>query len=481
MDHYPVISILRENQSTITLDSNNFSQDTPPATSTTLQSQNVSRTRGLITDGKVNSLLGIQRSQNQFGYWYNDELSFHPGNSLLYVRMLIQRTNSVSERVAFTFVCKIPENVLNIYQCADEANDFFNSNDAEAIRNVQHSFVQQLVFIMNNYAQDMQSATTNTNNLTAGGYLNDPTYVDARGNTGATSMYTRYIQPGNIRFVASDTATTVEQIKVVSDNVLWDPYFFFVDGECSIYNTISGSLSSGLGYRRSSFIRSGPFGATPTLVTSQNFLYTANDCNTLFYIGGPGNDTSVSDFNHQYALDYEDDITFVNFATRLGTLQAYSSSSGKQYIIPRATSLSPSKYYTIKSIEMNTDARTDTVSNNQEMGKDVVGYLPATNQNRNTWAEYNETSPSKFLFLQTNVPHMTVDYYVQDDSNQVLYAKRSNRNFNGGNIYMSYTTGQLPILDPIPLRYYGRKYTDSGARVNAGSTFVNFATAKTTS
>jgi hypothetical protein len=425
-------------------------------------------------------MIGVNASQNQFGYWYNDTLSFHPGNSLLYVRLYIWKDDG-TRFVVTTLVVKIPDSVLDIYHCEDAAADRYNMTDTTSQVATSKAFMEAIAYLLNNRAQDYYLGVSDTStNLLAGGYLGSALYPAANGVAGA--MFTDYVGPSGFSFVARESGS-LTSLDAVCTTAGWSARFFLLDNPLSLANTSSGALASGFGskvvYNPSSYSYYNLLLADKGDESSLDFF--AYPFGRPFYVPDIGtNIASLPLSAWRVFLQYFSNLTGMSFASYTEMYLLMSESvgvSGRTYIPGRPASMASSHYYLLSQTVLAGASRTEISSNNPNCnGSSISAILPFDNLNRCKWAEYEHTLKDKVVHLDPNFSNEELDTVIIDAHGKELLPMKSNPIPN----YFAYSVGQLPLRDAVLVSQYSEAgvYKDCGARVLAGSSCVNFNTAK---
>jgi hypothetical protein len=493
---------IKHSQSTITLDSK---YSNPPPVSYTNQVP-VDESTNFIQEGNtafnyqttISSLIGIQKSQNQFGYYYNDAYSFTDNSGLMIAKVFYSNTTNIgtmTDFAAFDIIMKIDPCVLQP-QVGGEGP---SSPDWALVMN---KFFYGIAYYIRMYAQSPTSvsftppATVYTPPVVAGnpngigsGFLTDPLYT--------VSFPSGFIPANMIGFdpQASTTPSTfglVPRYAEINNNGTLDSLLqiYFMDHPNTIYNNPSGAFASGFGYHV----------GVDQLNNFNNFYYVANlDRNLRPVLIDYDTYRYTTELNNNTIGAGAWDVERVNFLT--ATNLTFTSLSGpgdsrhiNRFRPPRCPTLLPSKYYTLHNEELAVGRKANYVSNNpNSITSDTVAVLPSDGNSRGEWQEYPLDIPQSFSSIDPTFSYMRQAISFLDDQGEPIYPKATRRAPYDRAItdYVAILpfVATLDMLYFLPLYWWCRpqivggtfeNYIPSLAKCPAGSSTVNFQTAIST-
>lgn len=458
------IQVQTFNQSTITLDSSTNPADFNSQSrfsDTTEQFENFDESRGWDISCTINSMIDVQRSQCQFGYWNNDEFSFNDDTSMVYWLLLLY--NNATDRwltaVMQTKLPKMPWSIYNL-QRTTGGDTWFELNGAEAARNAQQALAEVICYYLNNHSVEVYRAGATP----AGINWKSPTYVDGAGGVGTYNA--QFIGSG-IMFspVADGTHALTNNFIKVTVNAGWNVRAYFMDGAFGVYNTYGGAFSSGLGiYVGKSSVKhytmipvtdmvatAGRISA-PVAPTLSPFPYLYN------YTSGAGS-PQVAYFQvpstNQWGVGYPgipaETMPWLNFN---GLRVQAEGFFGLGALLPfhRSTTLLNSKYYFIFSSDIYEGSSTSDFGNTR-LPSAMVGFIPGTSKERNIWHEYLDGASQAIIKSSNSTSR--INYSFRNDSGDSLICQ-ANRVFPiFPPIIPVFTQGQLPHYPDFEwLAYY---------------------------
>lgn len=468
MEETQIISLLDDNQSTVTIDTS-----TNPAkrglVSGATQYDNVNPERGWDIVANLNSMNDVERTQCQFGYFNNDEFSFNDTSGMLYFNVLLW--NDLGTRYLSMGLCtKLPKVPWSIFGLAKETAgwEWHELTDGEAARNAQQSLAKVICYYMNNRAVETCRAAAAT---TIGVDWKNAAYVDAEGNVGT---YAANFVASGLTFMTGGAATSAitQNFIAVATNAGWNARVYFMDGENGVYNTVGGAFSSGMGtYTRGRPVTKITFDTftagggveTETVVQPYPYLFNEESPNVACYFptGGSENQTVYEPGAAK--------ITFPEFQARAAQLEALL---GRGLILPfaRSTTLLNSKYYVAFCDELYEGATVSHMAN-ARFPSQVMGVLESTIEKRNEWGEYDSGSVHPVQQMSNSVRQL--NYQFRNDQTQSMVCM-SNVAFPSATVtiptFVSGDLAHLPDYDWVGL------YFDAGSRVNLYPIYTSGAT-----
>ncbi len=498
----PIISIIRDNQSTLTLDTEPGAKLPPigiPAT-TYDERFNFNLSRGANISANVGNFQGIDRTQCQFGYWNNDEFSFPDESSMVYYTVFFIIGSGLGDEVySINLCCKLPKYIYDIFNNTAINPALFNdSNDADAARASQASFAQLLCDIMNNYSVACAQANENFFNLFPGGFWSSAGY-NTIGNTvlgsinpltyfaayGITPRFQPIIGPSFVGITFSNT-TPLDFVANGGTGLTME--FFFQDGAFSIYNNSDGAFATGMGF-----------------YTNDNQHRYRINLNADTGIPSTNNDPGLI----ASGLDFEirDNVFFGPFSTRERLfLDEYSGCSFRveeapgvicfyfAYTAPRSTSLLPSRYYCLSIPEIAAAQTLTDFSNGRGVTSYNSGVIAATVHDRNRWHEDPTELHQSIKSLDKFLSYQTLSFTMANDRGRFLTGTETTLPpfATPATSYLAdYTAATGPLfsfarfdvpccfLPPAPSPHV-YPINPTFARVPPGSSMVYFSTARTT-
>lgn len=382
-----LISVQDDNQSTLSIDTSSNDVSAGPTSSGASQFENFNQTRGWDIVASINSMSAVERTQCQFGYWNNDEFSFNDSTGMVYFMVNLQG-GGFATYITIPLCCKIPKKAWSTFGLKNLAGgaQWQELTPGEAARNAQQSLAKIICYYMNNHAVEIRQAAISQTGVN----WKDPLYVDADGGVGA---YNAGFAASALTFVTGGTATAVTTQNFITAEVAggWEVSFYFLDGPFSIYNTLGGAFSSGLGnYARGSVVTQVKLdtwaGITASTTQLSPFPYLANLSRRLgnpTYLQASGGNQTAYNFA---ATTVPVKITLIQYIARVNKLKLYVG-DGACAPFPRATTLLNSKYYMAVCDDLFEGA-TVSHNGNGRMPSQLMGVIEATAEKRNEWAEY---------------------------------------------------------------------------------------------
>lgn len=442
------VSIRDTNQSTLTLDnSSNLIQQKDFDSANQSDNYNISREWSISAEVSA-AMDNVQRMFTDFGFWNNDEFSFNDSTCVIYFFVFIRGPLNIG--MTTVLQTRLPKQVWSIYNLmrTGGGSRWYELTDGEAARNAQQALAEVICYYMNNQAVEVYMASVTPPGIN----WKDPAYVDAAGFTGT---YDTLFAASNFTFDTLGTATnpmTNNGIHLTTDAPAYLGSFFFLDGPFSIYNTIGGAFSSGMGnFVSNMYVPTLEISAIDGASTGQvarvdpvqspfpylfNYITPVRGNNVMVgYVPVPvtkqlGVASAVPPYNN---------ITIADLLSRYSTLNG-ALGGGSMALFSRATTLINSKYYMISCGELFERAVVSD-SGNVELPAEFLAMIHGELDKRNQWHETKANILQSVTRFQGSGKQ--VNYLFRNDSGDDLVCQE--RNLPEGPI-PAFTQGQLAHL-----------------------------------